>query len=950
MPDYSKLVSELKKLIPKERIFTDELRTFAYGTDGSFYRLTPKVVVKVASEDEAVFVIKKCNKLNIPITFRASGTSLSGQSISDSVLMVADRSWNQIIISEDQFKITMQPAVLGSKANLALKKYNRKIGPDPASINAATVTGIASNNASGMTSGVINNSYNTVADMRIVFANGSVLNTADDDNKASFIEENRELVVELLSIAWDVNIKPEIVKRINHKYSIKNTTGYSVNSFVDFRDPIKIIKHLMIGSEGTLGFISQITYHTILELPNKATALILFPNVKTACSTIPLLKKLPVDAAEIMDRASLRSVENKKGLPDYLKTLDKNVAALLIETSAKNQVDLNVNIDLIKTSLKEIETERPIEFTTDPKEYMKLWNVRKGLFPSVSKARPSGTTVIIEDVNFETSKLADAVTDLQNLFEQHSYDDTIIWGHALSGNIHFVFAQDFSKPYEVNRYKNLMNDVALLVIEKYDGSLKAEHGTGRNMAPFVKYEWGKEIYDFMVRTKNAFDPKGILNPGVLINNDEKIHLKNLKPTPIVNPIIDKCIDCGFCENYCPSKNLTLTPRQRISVWREINRLKSKGDKTKLFKELAKEYGYYGEETCATDGLCELACPVDIDTGKLIKEIRNSSITPFQNKLANVIANNFSIVTSILKTALNFVAFFRKLFGDKLFKSITRFARKISFNKIPLWNEYLPKGAKSKFNFNEVEKNSRTVVYFPSCISRTMGNYSDSKYKDDQTSTMQRLLHKAGYEIIYPNKITKLCCGMPFSSKGFFEQGDKKSEELYNSLNEASNNGELPIIFDTSPCVKTFRDYLSKKNLVNLKIYDTVEFIADNVLDKLRIFKKKETVAVHSTCSTTIMEITNKLLKIANSCAENVYVPDDIDCCGFAGDRGFSFPELNESALENLDISLKRNNCKSGYSNSKTCEIGLSLHGGIEYNSIIYLVDECSEPKSNEIAN
>jgi D-lactate dehydrogenase len=309
-----------------------------------------------------------------------------------------------------------------------------------------------------------------------------------------------------------------------------------------------------------------------------------------------------------------------------------------------------------------------------------------------------------------------------------------------------------------------------------------------------------------------------------------------------------------------------------------------------------------------------------------------------------------VVTKILRTVLNIVAFFNKIFGDKFFSSITRFVRKISFNKIPLWNKCLPKGAKSKFSLTKEVKNPNAVVYFPSCISRTMGNYSDSKYKDDQTTTMKRLLQKAGYKIIYPRKITSLCCGMPFSSKGFFEQGNKKAEELYNSLNEASNNGEFPILFDTSPCVKTFRDYLSKESLVNLRIYDTVEFVADKVLDKLRIFKKKETVAVHSTCSTTKMEITDKLLKIANSCAENVYVPEDINCCGFAGDRGFSFPELNESALENLDISLKRNNCRNGYSNSKTCEIGLSLHGGIEYNSIIYLVDECSEPKSNVIAN
>lgn len=947
MYDYAKLISELKNLIPTERIFSDELRTFAYGTDGSFYRLTPKVVVKVVSEDEAVFVIKKCNGLNIPITFRASGTSLSGQSISDSVLLVADRSWNQIRISEDRCKITMQPAVLGSKANLELKKYNRKIGPDPASINAATVTGIAANNASGMTSGVINNSYNTVADMRIVFANGSVLNTADTDNKASFIEENRELVVELLNIAWDINIKPELVKRIKHKYSIKNTTGYSVNSFVDFKDPIKIIKHLMIGSEGTLGFISQITYNTILEHSYKATSLILFPDVKTACSTISLLKKLPVDAAEIMDRASLRSVENKKGLPQYLKTLEQNVAALLIETSAENEKDLSVNIENIKTSLSKIKTVRPIEFTTDPKEYLKLWNVRKGLFPSVSKARPSGTTVIIEDVNFETDKLANAVTDLQNLFSQHRYDDTIIWGHALSGNIHFVFAQDFSSPYEIKRYQDLMNDVVLLVVGKYDGSLKAEHGTGRNMAPFVKYEWGDEIYEFMVRTKKAFDPKNILNPGVLINNDDQIHLKNLKPTPIVNPIIDKCIDCGFCENKCPSKNLTLTPRQRISVWREINRLKSNKSELKRIQSLADKYGYYGDATCATDGLCELACPVDIDTGKLIKEIRNSSNNSFQNKIATVIGNNFNLTTKVLKVLLNIIALLSKMLGDKYFTNITKLLRKISFNKLPQWNQFLPKGVKSKFVNKSYDADDKTVIYFPSCISRTMGNYKKSDYDNDQPAAMERLLNKAGYQIIYPENLNNLCCGMPFSSKGFFEQGNNKAEELFNQLRETSKNGKLPVVFDTSPCVKTFKDFLIGKNSTNLKIYDSVEFIADFVLDNLTIIKNKETITIHTTCSSTKMELNDKLMKIATTCADKVHVPEDIYCCGFAGDRGFSYPELNKSALENLSTSLKNNNCSKGYSNSRTCEIGLSLHGDIEYNSIIYLVDECSESKLNK---
>jgi len=943
--DYRTLVLVLKKLIPSERIYTDELRTFAYGTDASFYRLTPKIVVKVTSEEEVIYVIKKCSELNIPITFRASGTSLSGQSISDSVLLISDRSWNQIKISENHDKITLQPAVLGDRANLELSKNNKKIGPDPASINAATITGIAANNASGMTSGVTNNSYNTISEMRIVFANGEVLNTSDEDDREKFIQNNRELIVEILNIAADIEKNPGLIEKIVNKYKIKNTTGYSVNSYVDFQDPIEIIKHLMIGSEGTLGFISQITFNTVPSLAHKATSLVLFPDVKTACSAIPILKKLPVDAAEIMDRASIRSVEDKQGLPEYLKELDEEIAALLIETSAINQHILETNISSIKSSLNNIKTVRNIEFTRDPKEYIKLWNVRKGLFPSVSKARPSGTTVVIEDVNFDTSILADAVTDLQLLFKKHDYEDTIIWGHALSGNIHFVFAQDFNNKYEIKRYQKLMNDVVLLVVEKYDGSLKAEHGTGRNMAPFVKYEWGKEIYDFMVRTKNAFDPKGILNPGVLINHDEEVYIKNLKPTAIVNPLIDKCIDCGFCEDYCPSKNLTLTPRQRISVWREINNLKLSKTNSRRLKALLTDYKYQGEKTCATDGLCEIGCPVDIDTGKFIKSLRHENHSFVSNFLASIVKRFFGFFISLLKILLNFIDIVRNMFGNNFLESITKFLRKVSFSKFPLWNPYLPTGSKSKFISENYTDENKIVVYFPSCISRTMGTYHNSRYTEDQATVMKRLLNKAGYKVIYPNKIKGLCCGMPFASKGFTEQASEKSSELYSVLKLVSKGGEIPIVFDTSPCVKTFKSYLNKMNKNDLKIYDSIEFIADTLLNDLIIERKNDTIALHPTCSTTKMEHTEKLLKIATLCVEHVYVPDDINCCGFAGDRGFNYPELNESALESLSSAVKSKNCNSGYSSSRTCEIGLSLHSGIEYNSIIYLIDVCSMPKN-----
>ncbi len=938
---YLEFYNKVKSIIPDERLFFDQLRTLAFGTDASFYRLVPQLVVKIKNETELVKTLRLSSEMNVPVTFRGSGTSLSGQAITDSVLLKIDNSWNGIEIIDNAQKVKLQPAILGGFANAHLSRFNRKIGPDPASINAATIAGIVANNASGMTSGIERNSYNTIDSMRIVFADGTVLDTADEQSKKNFADSHASLLTELKNLSEKVKTNEQLADKIKRKYKIKNTTGYSINSLVDFDDPFEIIKHLMIGSEGTLGFISEVTFNTVPDLPHKASSLIIFNSIKSACDAIPKLKKLPVDAAEIMDRTAIRSVEDKPGMPEYLKTLHDEATALLIETSAENPGMLQDYIDLIKNDLDNSDTALPIEFTTVKSEYLKLWNVRKGLFTSVCKSRKVGTTVIIEDINFETSKLAEAVTDLQNLFAKHNYKDTIIWGHALSGNIHFVFFHDFSKNEEVKRYEIFMSELTRLVIDKYDGSLKAEHGTGRNMAPFVKYEWGTEAYEVMKSLKKLFDPQNILSPGVLINNDEKIHIKNLKPLPVADPLIDTCIECGFCESVCPSKNLTLTPRQRITVYREISHLNAEKKDIRRKKELEKMFEYQGEETCATDGLCELSCPVDIDTGSLVKKLRKENITDTENKIASFVANNFALVTETLRITLNFINVFHSILGNELMENISKGLRKISGNRLPQWNKYLPKGADLILR-NSVNGKKDKVVYFPSCISRTMGLPKDSKEKDSLTTVFKRLLQKAGYDVIYPDNLKNLCCGMPFSSKGLVKQADQKATELTSFLILASENGKYPIVFDTSPCVKTMREFeLARKN-TGLKIYDSVEFIHDYLLPKLKIEKKENTIAVHPVCSVTKMGLTDKLVAIAKACATEVVVPENVTCCGFAGDRGFNYPELNESALQYLKPELEKHHCTRGYSSSKTCEIGLSLHGGIDYNSIVYLVDKCSE--------
>jgi D-lactate dehydrogenase len=932
---YKSLYNRLIGSIDRNRIFDDPLYTLAFGTDASFYRLVPEMVIRAKDEAEISLILKECSTLNISVTFRAAGTSLSGQAVTDSVLIIAGSMWKKIRISEDGKVVRLQPGLTGGRINALLSPFGRKIGPDPASIDSAMIGGITANNASGMCCGTAQNSYQTVAGIRLVLADGTVLDTSDNTSKSDFSSSHPELLTALSNLAIRVKASKTLSERIARKYKIKNTTGYSLNALTDFSDPFDIIEHLMIGSEGTLGFISEVTLKTVPEYKHRASSLMIFPDIEMACRAVSLLKATPVTAVEIIDRAGLRSVENEKGMPGFLKNLNPDECALLVETVAADNVELSANVDLVIREVKKICPDREIKFTDIRSEYDKLWKIRKGLFPSIGAMRKTGTTVIIEDVAFPLSQLAEATLDLQKILNRNGYTEAVIFGHALEGNLHFVFTQDFSSADETDRYGKLMQDVSDLVVKKYDGSLKAEHGTGRNMAPFVELEWGKEAYGIMKEIKRIFDPEGILNPGVILNSEPNVHLMNLKPMPGSSEIADKCTECGFCEPSCVSADLTLTPRQRIAIHREITSLSKTGKEPHRAASLVKSFRYAGNDTCATDGLCALNCPVKIDTGKLIKEIRNSLINK-KETIPLILARNMDIVTSVARISLSVVSIFHKILGTKLMTSISSGLRTISLQKIPMWNPYMPAGAKRiRSTTNHDLKSQLKVVYFPSCINRSMGVSDDHKNEIQVSEKMVGLLKKAGYEPVYPDNLDNLCCGMAFSSKGYAKAGQMKSRELESALLKASNNGEYPILCDMSPCLFTMKENIKS----GIKLYEPVEFITEFILPGLKINPVSETVTVFPVCSMKKLGLDGMLADLARICAKNVIVADT-NCCGFAGDRGFSFPELNKHGLRDLKAQM-HSSVKNGYSTSRTCEIGLSLHSGISYKSIIYLVDQAS---------
>jgi D-lactate dehydrogenase len=240
---YLTLYQRLSEKIDPKRLFHDPLYTLAFGTDASFYRMIPKLVVKAKDEQEISFLLKETSKLGLPVTFRAAGTSLSGQAISDSVLVIAGEHWKSYKILSNGKKISLQPGLIGAKVNNLLAPYKRKIGPDPASINSAMIGGIAANNASGMCCGTADNSYQTVDGMKIIFFDGTILDTRNDQSKNEFQESHPEIIGEITQLGQTVKSNTLLADRIRHRFKIKNTTGYSLNALVDFSDPFDIIEH-----------------------------------------------------------------------------------------------------------------------------------------------------------------------------------------------------------------------------------------------------------------------------------------------------------------------------------------------------------------------------------------------------------------------------------------------------------------------------------------------------------------------------------------------------------------------------------------------------------------------------------------------------------------------------------------------------------------------------------
>lgn len=936
------LRSELSALLGADKVLTKISDLVRYASDASPYRFVPQVVVVAEDIDDISAVLSYAHGRMREVVFRAAGTSLNGQAQGEDILVDVRKHWAgvEVIGAGEQARVGPGTTVL--RANATLARHGRVLGPDPASAIACTIGGVVANNASGMTAGTTRNSYRTVASLTFVLPAGTVVDTADPDADEQLAHAEPTLCEGLLAIKREIEADQELTARIRAKYEIKNTNGYRLDAFLDGATPVEILRGLMVGSEGTFGFISEVVFDTLPLDPKVTTALLFFPSLPTAAAAVPLFNEAGALAVELMDGNTLRASTSVAGVPADWARLPKSTAALLVEFRAPDEARQEAYEAAAAKVVEGLELVAPVAsvtnaFTRDAKTIGGYWKARKAFVTAVGGSRPSGTTLITEDFAVPPSRLAEACEALLELQTLHGFDAAVA-GHAAHGNLHFLLAFDAALPADVERYAAFMDAFCKLTVERFDGSLKAEHATGRNIAPFLELEWGPKATELMWRTKQVIDPDGVLAPRIVLDRDPKAHLRGLKTIPKVELIADPCIECGFCEPTCPSEDLTTTPRQRIVLRREMMR---QAPGSPVEDGLVEAYGYDAVDTCAGDSTCKLACPVGIDTGALMKDFRHARHSPRGEKAAAVAARNFKAVEAAARVA---VAASSRI-SDRLLTTVTRAARKaVRPDLVPEWLPDIPGAAARRLP--RTSRAGASAVYYPACVNRIFASPGDRSLPEAVVAVSAR----AGRPLWIPDDVAGTCCATIWHSKGYDEGNAVMANRIVEAAWGWTAGGRLPLVVDASSCTLGIAHevvpYLTADNRQlhgELTVVDSLVWAADELLPHLTVHRTVGSAVVHPTCSMSHLGDEAQLRTLAEACAEEVLVPDDAGCCAFAGDRGMLHKELTESATRKEAAEVTARAFDAHLSANRMCEVGMDHATGRAYYSVLLELERATRP-------
>ncbi len=901
----------------------DALTRLALSHDASRFLDIPEEVAVASSIDDVRALFAEATEHRRHLTLRGGGTSLSGQSITDGILVDVRRHFRRIEVLDDGLRVRAGAGATVAAVNAQLRKFGRRLGPDPASAQAATIGGIVANNASGRLSGLHQDAFSTVDSLVVVLPSGRVIDTADPQIDVMLTWEDPHLAGGLSILRRRLRADQGSLDEIRRLWSMRNAMGYQLRALTEYAKPSAIIRQLMVGSEGTLGFIAEATLRTVPLNEAYSTHVAWFDTLEDALDAASGLAGLGFDAIELFDVDALRVVRTIPSAPLALRELELTTqAALLLELHAPDDetlVEREAEVAVALDELPHVHKVRP-ESRNAP-----LWRVHHGIHTAMAKARKPGTSLLMEDFSVPVPNIAETVRGLNRLFDRFGFERAAITGHFTDGTLYFLLTDDFSDPARLRQFKRFVQGFVKLILAQR-GVLRAQYGTGRVMASFLEQQVGVELYEVMREVKHLFDPLRILSPGVMFNESPDAHVTNIKLMPTISDSVDRCIECGLCEPTCPSSALTLTPRQRVVLQREIA---ARQADPAIIEALSDNYQYAAIDTCATSSMCQLTCPLGIDVGELVRRQRRAAVTEVEERNWDRAARNWDKTTRLASTAMSTA---KKL--APVAKSLIKFGRR-RYGAEQVWgySDDLPPGSglRRRPKQERLAKDA-LALYFPGCQQTLLAAHGQGVY-----SAFNELCTRAGVAVSLLNA-SDLCCGLPWSTRGLTLGYETMSGHVHRAL---ATHAGATVVVDSSACTNALDHLLARYPDSRPETVDVVDFVATTILPQLAVRQRLGSVLLYPTCANAHSGNGDALLAIAQAVADEVVVPAAWRCCGGFGDRGLLHPELPKAATRLAVEEIRSRTFDAYASTSRTCEVAMQRVSERPFVHVLELLAEAT---------
>jgi len=929
LPERSHAVaSDLRATLGVDKVKDDYSTLTAYAVDASIYRIAPRAVVLVESEDDIAATVRYALQRGIPLTPRAAGTNLTGSAIGSGIILDVSRLNRVLELNREEGWARVQPGLVLAELNKQLGLHGLLFGPDPSSSDMCKLGGMLANNSSGPHTLRYGAVKDNVAALRVCLHSGEWLNAKayglDDPNCADLLKAHKPL--RDLQLLLQENAR--LIEQKRPTVS-KNSCGYNLFGLADglVRGCFDLPK-LFVGSEGTLALFSEATIRLVEKPRATLTALIHFHRLEEVGDAVPKLLELSPSALEVMDANTLNLIgRGKHSIPADA------AATLLIELDAHSAgTDLLAQAERMTEICRRYRLASDPVIAFDPEQRDQLWKARKALYPTLYRFDPRKKPInFVDDVVVPAERISELIRYLEEFFTGQRVP-VAIFGHIGNGNAHIIPLLDVNDKGDFQKMVQGYHEIHQTVLDRFGGSICGEHGDGRVRAEYVRTMFGPELYNLFVRVKQSFDPSGMLNPGIKIS--DRPFTEHIDYVRLSKP----CATCAKCNAVCPVYDVFQSEDMSSRGWFEI--------------VTDKNYSYLNSkrvvEACLNCKSCRTACPAGVDVSQLILDRR----AEHPNKVAGVIFR-FHAQTDKFERFLKLLARYQFIWDRPLIRRLLdRLTKPFMFGLAETARLspqlVMPRLARRHLRDRYPELIPQTgqvarspVAYFHGCAA----NYFDDGVED----AVIAVLRKHGVE---PDLPPQRCSGTPIETYGHRALAKEGAR-----VNLASMAGYDKVVTGCASCTLMLKDYptlfagepeqAAAQALVK-RVTHISEFVAQSPMKPAMASQQptKCKVTYHSSCHLRAAGVTKEPRAILSSLpgVEYVVMPDADRCAGGAGTYLVKDFDTSQRIVERKRRAVEQSCAEVVATSCPACMIQLrtGLQGAAEVKHIAQLIQEAYE--------